>query len=595
LAGTPSWDIGGNPQQTPTDCYNDNPPGPFLVQPEEPCQPDPPNPSCQPPPIDVAASGTSAWTGFYGWDVPFSLDFRAQPAILNQTGEVFSTLIGARILGQKVDDEFGTALGADGTWLYISAPERTANDAPYGQDVPALGGPRSDSGIVYQLRTNAPLAPGGITRTQLWIEPGTREIPDPDPNEPPQIVNLSWPWIDVEIPDRADWTMPTPHNYIIESIGSLRGATRYTNVNESRPPWVTLQSERICPPGFDPLAVDPPFEPEDMDTVPDGTQSSPASRVFAYEPYPVGTAGFHVDRTPQIVGPHEGAKISFVRALGDLNDDGVRDFAVGSEHVKSDVIGGTGPEVGAIFIVFGRPTGVEGDYLLEQLALPINDPNRLRGVLLRGTSTGEKLARVFDDAGDVNGDGIDDVVVGNEGANGDAGEAIVIFGSPTLVSPANGWTVDEAVASGRAIRFSGENAGDLVGANVAGAGDVDADGYSDILIAAPGAAGGKGIVYLIYGSPTLNGDLHLADAGTVSLQAARFVGRSIGDAVGGGAKVVIGTDPTGGSTTAFSRGVARLGDIDGDGRGDYAIGAMLADSAGNTDSGEVYILYGRGD
>ena len=267
LAGTPSWDIGGNPQQTPNDCYEDNPPGPFLVQPEEPCEtpfPPPPNPNCPPPGIDVAASGTNAWTGFYGWDVPFSLSFRAQPAILNQTGETFLTAIGARILGQKVDDEFGTALGADGTWLYISAPERTANDAPYSQDVPALGGPRTDSGIVYQLRTNAPLTPGGITRTQLWIEPGTREIPDPDPNEPPQTVRLSWPWIDAEIPDRADWTMPTPHNYLIESIGSLRGATRYTNVNENTPAWVTLQSERDCPPGFDPLAVG--FQPQDMDT-----------------------------------------------------------------------------------------------------------------------------------------------------------------------------------------------------------------------------------------------------------------------------------------------------------------------------------------
>lgn len=595
LGGTPSWATSGNPFQTPTDCYPNNPSGPFIVPPEEPCFPAPAE-ICPPPAVDVSASGAAAWTGFYGYDVPNDLDFRSQPFVLNDTGEVFVTPVGARILGQKVEDEFGTAVGSDGTWLYISAPNRTANDAPYSGDISSLEGTRSRSGIVYQVRTNASLTPGGVTRTQLWIEPGTREIPGPNPEDPPQVVNLSWPWVDLEIPDRADWTMPVPHNYIVESIGSLRGATRYTNVNESTPAWARLDREGDCPPAFNPASNGFAFV-EDLDAGDgqDGLQGSPAGRCGVFEPYPVGTAGYYMDRTPQIVGPHVGSRISAVRGLGDVNDDGLLDFAVGSQFIKSNILNGTGPEVGGVFVVYGRPTGVEGDYLLEQLVLDVNDQNRLKGVALKGAAVGERLGRVFDNAGDFNGDGIDDVIVGNEGAGGNAGEAIIIFGSRTLLSPGGGWTPADAVAAGRAIRFTGASAGDLAGANVAGAGDVDGDGKGDVLIAAPGAAAGRGSVYLIYGSSTLAAESNLGGVGTVAFQGARFIGRSVGDFVGAGSKTINNTDPNGGSTTATSRGLATLGDIDGDGRSDFAISSMLADPSGRADAGEIYILYGRGD
>ena len=109
--------------------------------------------------------------------------------------------------------------------------------------------------------------------------------------------------------------MPTPHNYTIESIGSLRGATRYTSVGESTPAWVRLDREGDCPPGFDPTTQFSGIR--DMDEEVEGVQGSPATRCGAYLPYPVGTAGYYMDRTPQIVGPHAGAKISFVRGLGE--------------------------------------------------------------------------------------------------------------------------------------------------------------------------------------------------------------------------------------------------------------------------------------
>jgi len=556
LAGTPAWATAGNPFQDPLpDCYPDNI-CEVLVEPEDgPCpEPDPP---CSNPDVTATAGGYVAWTGFYG---PYG-----EPRFTVSTGETFPALIGARVLGQAVDDQFGTTVASDGTWLYISAPERTVNGDLYGDDVPTLpddgdGVPgRDKSGVVYQLRTNAPPPAGGPTRTQLWLEPGQ-----------------TWPYADAEDPGRRDISMPVPHQYIIESVGSRRG-------NPDAPVHDTAYDSDGCPPDYDP-----------------GTDQPDARACYAS--YPVGTAGYYMDRTWQIVGPHVGAKISFVRALGDLNDDGTRDFAVGSPNVKQAVVTPgdpptvdfAGPEVGSIFIVYGRSTGLEGDYLLEQLAKDVFDPERLNGVLLQGKSSGETLARVFDDAGDFNGDERPDVIVGNEGADNNTGEAIVLFGSAALVSPAGGWTTD-TIPPGRAIRFVGENPGDLAGGNVAGAGDVDNDGYADILIAAPGAQGGRGVVYLIYGSDSLGSDVNLADTGTFALPGAKFIGRSAGDALGGGEKTVANTDFNGGSTTAFSRGVVRLGDIDGDGRADYAIGAMLADLVNKTDAGEIYILYGVGD
>jgi hypothetical protein len=489
----------------------------------------------------VDGTPLSAWTGFFGnIGVGTPRSYWRDPVLLPPTS------VGARVLGQSVDDHFGTALGSDGTWLYISAPEHTALQ----EDVPALTGDRGRSGVVYQLRT-AVRESGGINRAQLWVEPG-----------------VAYPNIDAEIPTRLDYTMPVPHQYIIETIGSIRGNYGFTTFS------------------FDGSGESPECVPEYEYEVSD------AWEVLGYVPYPTATAGYNVDRTPQIVGPHADAELSFVRGLGNVIAGDVRDFAVGSENIRDPQ---TGEVVGAIYILPGQPAGWEGDYLLENLALAPDNPNRLTGVMLKGSSSGETLARVFANAGDFNDDGYDDVLVGNEAAAGNTGEAIVILGSQNLESPEYGWTVSGIVASGNAIRFRGAAAGELAGANVAGAGDVDGDGFDDILIAAPGAAGGKGAVYLVYGSDELSGEIDLADIGTVDLPGVKFIGRSVGDQLGGGEKLVSNTGPGGASATAVSRGVARLGDIDGDGRDDYAMSSMLADPNSKIDAGEIYILYGRGD
>lgn len=537
--------------------------------------------------VDGGMPPHSAWTGFFG-----GKHVTAPRSYPRGDDLIPPTSIGARVLGQSLNDHFGTAVGSNGTWLYIAAPLHTALEA----DVPALASDRANSGVVYQLRTDARTSEDQPNMAQLWIEPGIHTFQDPD-NPDEEITDyIRWPYVDAEIPSRRDYTMPVPHQYIIETVGSLRGMYWNNTADGETLDTRTINVDGACLEDYlKDLAASIGKDWVDADDL--TFEISDASRVGGYEPYPTATAGYYTDRTPQIVGPHVNAELSAVRALSDLNDDGVRDFAVGSGKITDPDPNSPsyGQTVGAIYILPGRPTGVEGDYLLEQVQLAPSDPERLEGVMLKGSSAGETLARVFENAGDINGDGIDDVIVGNEGASGDTGEAIVIFGSDKLQSPHYGWTVDTIVAADRAIRFVGENPGDLAGANVAGAGDVDNDGYADILVAAPGALGNKGCVYLVYGSPDLSGDFNLADIGTIDLPGVRFLGRSTGDQLGAGMKTIAGTAPGGGSTTAYSRGVARLGDIDGDGRADYAISAMLANPDNREDAGEIYILYGVGD
>jgi hypothetical protein len=212
---------------------------------------------------------------------------------------------------------------------------------------------------------------------------------------------------------------------------------------------------------------------------------------------------------------------------------------------------------------------------------------------------------VFSDAGDFNNDGYADVIIGNEGANSASGEAILLLGSPTLLSPGpndeggvpgGGWT-PATIPADRAIRFRGAVPGQLAGANVSSAGDVDGDGYSDILIAAPGDDNGRGAVYLIYGAADgeLPSEIFLGDLSPTNVEVSyvKFNGRGANDFLGGGFKSITGTTPGGGTTSVFSQGVAPLGDVDGDGNGDFALSAMLADPGNKTDAGEIYILYGR--
>ena len=326
-------------------------------------------------------------------------------------------------------------------------------------------------------------------------------------------------------------------------------------------------------------------------------------------------------------------KVSNIQGIPDFNGDGRNDFAVGASRSER------------IYIAFRRETGVEGDYVLEKLELDVNNSERLSGALITGESGSQFAFSMASDV-DLNGDDVADLVVGAPGTDGSTGEVYVIFSSPSLITGANGTSIDTLVSQGRAARITGRLAGDFFGFNVASAGDLDGDGKNDLLIAAPGATPyfdsdpfddndildtpgldldqdglldnvtgpngvpetdqesnddfldelhGAGLVYVIWGTNVLTGTTNIANLGGTGLEGAIIVGHRgedptavrKGDSFGGGDA---GDPNFGGNTTkqgrGRSRGLRSAGDVDGDGFADILIGSVTATPRIDPESGE---------
>lgn len=175
-------------------------------------------------------------------------------------------------------------------------------------------------------------------------------------------------------------------------------------------------------------------------------------------------------------------RIETLVGVGDFNGDRRDDFAVGSPARN----GGDG----AVYIVYRRAPSLEGDFVLEKLALATNNAERLDGMLVNGASgSGEHFGRVLASGVDFNGDGIGDLVVGNSEANGGVGNVVIIFSQLGTITGTGGASVATLMAAGQAVRITGStlDTGSGFGFTVANGGDIDGDGKDDLLIAAPAA------------------------------------------------------------------------------------------------------------
>lgn len=169
---------------------------------------------------------------------------------------------------------------------------------------------------------------------------------------------------------------------------------------------------------------------------------------------------------------------SKVRLVGDLNGDGYSDLIVAVPSFN----GAAGTGTGRAYLYHGGA----------------GTPSiSVRGTI-EGEAAGDALGQSVDGAGDVNGDGYEDVIVGapyaDVGATANVGKAYIHLGSPS------------GIASTPFAEMSGISSGDAFGWSVAGAGDIDRDGYGDVVIGAPfrtthGVAG-AGCFTVHYGTAT---------------------------------------------------------------------------------------------
>ena len=265
-------------------------------------------------------------------------------------------------------------------------------------------------------------------------------------------------------------------------------------------------------------------------------------------------------------------------AAGDVNGDGFDDLIVGAYFADADHGANANDNRGAAYVVFGRSSfaGV-GSTGLALSTLDGTDGFKLIGVSANDR-TGESVAR----AGDVNGDGLDDVIVGARNVNSEAGAAYVVFGKSRFASaPAPGFSIGLGTLDGSdGFKLSGEDAGDRAGFSVSGAGDVNGDGFDDVIVGAfraEEASGGtnRGAAYVVFGRSSFAGTSAIGLGTLQGTDGLKLTGVANEDRAG--------------------RSVGVAGDVNGDGFDDVIVGALNADNTGSeyTGAGAAYVIYGR--
>ncbi len=238
------------------------------------------------------------------------------------------------------------------------------------------------------------------------------------------------------------------------------------------------------------------------------------------------------------VGNQENARFGkSVGTAGDINGDGYDDIIVGAHLYDTSSY----TDTGKAYVYTGTASG------LSTVAAWTTEGNQAYIRLGASVST----------AGDVNGDGYSDVIVGahlyDTSSHTDVGRVYVYTGTALGLSTVAAWTAESDQDTA------------WFGLPVSTAGDVNGDGYSDVIVGAHGYNGNQtdeGRAYVYYGSAA--GLNSTADWTAESDQDNAYFGRSVGTA----------------------------GDVNGDGYSDIIVGAYLYDTSSYTDTGKVYVYHG---
>jgi hypothetical protein len=188
---------------------------------------------------------------------------------------------------------------------------------------------------------------------------------------------------------------------------------------------------------------------------------------------------------------HGGYAGRYMSGLGDVNKDGLHDFAFGA---YKDNEGGT--QAGQVFVFFGRSAAQWPSTPTTVYASDYANASFI------GESINDNAGMSVSGAGDINGDGHDDILIGAANGNADVkGKAYVIFG------PANRWIMDQSLSQANLI-FTGDYPYALTGLDsffafdVSGIGDINNDSYADFYISAPFVNQQKGMIFVIFGNET---------------------------------------------------------------------------------------------
>src|SRR6266850_691838 len=225
-----------------------------------------------------------------------------------------------------------------------------------------------------------------------------------------------------------------------------------------------------------------------------------------------------------------------VAGAGDVNGDGFADVLVGAYQYDNGEF-----DEGAAFLYYGSTTG----------------PSPLPAWTFEPNQTGAWFGYSVASAGDVNGDGYADIIVGAplyDDLVVDNGRAFVFLGSSTGLGLQPAWTAGINQANAR------------FGSAVASAGDVNGDGIKDVIVGAPLYDNGQN-----------------ADEGRAFVFLGSFAGLSSTPNWSGGSGLF---------SSGFGTSVAAAGDVNGDGFGDIIVGAPLYDFGGFFDEGRVFVYFG---